>query len=67
MEDYPVVPRVTMMTMTVPIAAVDVDLHVSLQEVRLICEDNGVPKVRAIVTVSPARVDHFESFALFSR
>jgi len=67
MENYPVVPRVTMMTMTIPIAALNVDLHVSLQEVRLICEDNGVQKVRAIATINPARVDQFESFALFSR
>jgi hypothetical protein len=57
MKDDIIICSISMMLMTIPIAGFNVNLDVPLRQVKFIY-NNCIPKIRAVITISPSRVDY---------
>jgi hypothetical protein len=57
MEDDIIIFSISMMLMAIPIAGFNVNLYIPFRQMRFIY-NNCIPKIGAVVTVSPSRIDY---------
>jgi hypothetical protein len=57
MENDIIIFNISVMLMAIPVAGFNMDLDISFRQVKLIY-NNCVPKIGAVITISPSRIDY---------